>query len=207
MAETGSVSKFAHKGLQDGVIYGGGSMDWKEDTRTNAVAGYINDHNYVSVFRFDLPKSIKQFTFSFCILAENTTDNPVIRYKVVSGAEDPSLANANANTVGDGTFQVTTRVNNARVTFTINKFIPAGTTYLYLWTDKEAGTGNSVGIQMFKPTSEYYATTGTYVVGGGVIYIDNGSGFDTYEIWIDNGSGWDQYQAFIDNGSGWDECG
>ncbi len=40
----------------------------------------------------------------------------------------------------------------------------------------------------------------------GVIYIDNGTSFDAYQIWIDNGSGWDLYEAYIDNGSGWDKC-
>ncbi len=202
MAETGSVSKFYHKGYQNGSEY----LEWKEDVRTNAIAGYINGDNYVSVFRFDLPKSIKQFTFSFCLLASNTTNNPVIRYKVISGAEDPSLANANSNIVGDGTFTIPDRADWTRVTVTIDKFVPSGTTYLYLWTDKADGIGNAIGIQMYKP-SDTYGTTGTYIIGGGVIYIDNGSGFDTYEIWIDNGSTWEQYQAYIDNGSGWDECG
>ena len=47
----------------------------------------------------------------------------------------------------------------------------------------------------------------TIRVRSSIIYIDNGSGFDTYEIYIDNGTSWDLYQAYIDNGSSWDECG
>jgi len=39
-----------------------------------------------------------------------------------------------------------------------------------------------------------------------VVYIDNGSSFDTYEVYIDNGSSWDRYEAYIDNGSSWDKC-
>lgn len=40
----------------------------------------------------------------------------------------------------------------------------------------------------------------------GVVYIDNGTKFEAYQIYIDNGSGWDLYTAHIDNGSGWDNC-
>lgn len=38
----------------------------------------------------------------------------------------------------------------------------------------------------------------------GIIYIDNGSGWDAYQVYIDNGSSWDMYIPYIDNGSGWD---
>lgn len=38
----------------------------------------------------------------------------------------------------------------------------------------------------------------------GLVYIDNGSSFDAYQIFIDNGSSWDQYVPYIDNGSSWD---
>lgn len=39
------------------------------------------------------------------------------------------------------------------------------------------------------------------------IYIDNGSGWDAYEVYIDNGTSWDLYSVYIDNGSSWDLCG
>lgn len=38
----------------------------------------------------------------------------------------------------------------------------------------------------------------------GLVYIDNGSGWDAYQVYIDNGSSWDRYIPYIDNGSGWD---
>lgn len=40
----------------------------------------------------------------------------------------------------------------------------------------------------------------------GLVWIDNGSTFEAYQVFIDNGSSWDQYIPYIDNGSGWDEC-
>lgn len=50
--------------------------------------------------------------------------------------------------------------------------------------------------------------TGTLTtINDGLVYIDNGSGFDAYQVFIDNGSSWDQYIPCIDNGSGWDSCG
>lgn len=38
----------------------------------------------------------------------------------------------------------------------------------------------------------------------GLVYIDNGTSFDAYQVFIDNGSSWDQYMPYLDNGSGWD---
>lgn len=44
----------------------------------------------------------------------------------------------------------------------------------------------------------------TPTAGQGLVYIDNGSGWDAYQVYIDNGSSWDRYIPYIDNGSGWD---
>lgn len=44
-------------------------------------------------------------------------------------------------------------------------------------------------------------------ITAGVVYIDNGAGFDAYEVYIDNGTSWDKYAAYIDNGTSWDSCG
>lgn len=38
----------------------------------------------------------------------------------------------------------------------------------------------------------------------GVVYIDNGSGFEAYQCYIDNGTSWDLYEPYIDNGTSWD---
>lgn len=46
------------------------------------------------------------------------------------------------------------------------------------------------------------AITGT----SGLVYIDNGTTLEAYQIYKDNGSSWDQYIPYIDNGSGWDMC-
>lgn len=41
--------------------------------------------------------------------------------------------------------------------------------------------------------------------GQGLVYIDNGSGWDAYQVYIDNGSSWDRYIPYIDNGSSWEQ--
>lgn len=38
----------------------------------------------------------------------------------------------------------------------------------------------------------------------GLVYIDNGSSWEPYQVYIDNGSSWDLYLPYIDNGSSWD---
>ena len=37
----------------------------------------------------------------------------------------------------------------------------------------------------------------------GVIYIDNGTSFEAYQVYIDNGYSWNLYEPYIDNGSSW----
>ena len=54
-----------------------------------------------------------------------------------------------------------------------------------------------------KDTATFYAVWEF----NGYIYIDNGSGWDKYQVYIDNGSSWDLYVPFVDNGSGWDKVG
>ena len=38
----------------------------------------------------------------------------------------------------------------------------------------------------------------------GLVYIDNGTGWDAYQCYIDNGTSWDAYMPYIDNGTSWD---
>lgn len=63
---------------------------------------------------------------------------------------------------------------------------PATTTYGYYWL----------------------STTGTATVttsgGAGLVYIDNGTKWEPYQVYIHNGSSWDLYMPYIDNGSSWD---
>ena len=39
----------------------------------------------------------------------------------------------------------------------------------------------------------------------GIVYIDNGSSLEQYQVYIDNGSSWDLYIPYIDTGSAWEQ--
>lgn len=41
----------------------------------------------------------------------------------------------------------------------------------------------------------------------GVVYIDNGTTIEKYQVYIDNGSSWEQYVPYIDDGTAWNMCG
>ncbi len=60
-------------------------------------------------------------------------------------------------------------------------------------------------------TTGSYTPTGNvtlYAIWGakGLIYIDNGSSIDAYQVYIDNGTSWDLYAPYIDSGSAWSLC-
>jgi hypothetical protein len=41
----------------------------------------------------------------------------------------------------------------------------------------------------------------------GLVYIDNGSGFEAYQCYIYNGTEWELYMPYVDNGTDWELCG
>lgn len=46
----------------------------------------------------------------------------------------------------------------------------------------------------------------TVKLTAGLIYIDNGSGFDSYSVYIDDGTNLDRYIPYMDNGTTWVLC-
>ena len=77
---------------------------------------------------------------------------------------------------------------------------------MYLWTNKEVGTSNAIGLRLYGLDNDYGIRI-TYEELNGLIYIDDGTKFNRYIVYIDNGTGWDMYMPYIDNGSSWDICG
>lgn len=108
-------------------------------------------------------------------------------YQIASG--DKTLSNLTSN-YQTYTFDISTA-----------SLQPNNTYYFYLWGYNQAvASGGYVKLN----TIANHSITVTYD-GSAVIYIDNGSKFEAYEIWIDNGSKWEQYAAYIDNGSSWEK--
>lgn len=66
-------------------------------------------------------------------------------------------------------------------------------------------TGSTATTAAYAPGTSYTpsANVTLYAVwkADGLVYIDNGTSLEAYQVFIDNGSGWDQYAPHIDNGS------
>jgi hypothetical protein len=193
----------AAKNIRNGSTY----ADWYllDNSGFNILTGNNGaGDNYVTVFRFVLPQTVSSIDFSACLYKEGTWENSELKYKIVSTAEDESLNNAGFDMDADGIYTLTTFTDWQRVEFTVAKVVPAGITYLYLWTNKEAGTRNTIGLRLYGSDTTPYETSITYEEVNGAIYIDNGIEFEMYQIYIDNGTGWDLYIPYIDNGTSWD---
>jgi hypothetical protein len=71
--------------------------------------------------------------------------------------------------------------------------------YLILWKEvADATTFFSVS------PSTNHSINVNYVEG--LVHIDSGSGFDSYQVFIDNGTSWDLAIPYNDNGTSWDLC-
>lgn len=95
---------------------------------------------------------------------------------------------------------------NATLFNALAAYLRAGNTCILLYNGETANASgysfskNYIGFNACSITIEYE----TSIVGA---YIDNGSGYDAYEVYIDNGSGWDKYVPYIDNGTSWEPFG
>lgn len=74
------------------------------------------------------------------------------------------------------------------------------------WATSSTATSGSFGSYIPSAAVTLYAIW-SLDAPTGLIYIDNGTSFEAYEIYIDNGTSWDKYVAYIDNGTSWDQCG
>lgn len=202
----GSYSDFV--GTVDFRSYADGSpsFHWRTSGSYSTSAGWsVEGLNWVTVFRFVTPSRAKNVKLSFCISSSATSSGASIRYKLVSGAEDSSLINADSSTSADGTYTMATSFSNLdRVDITISKNIPTGVHYLYLWTNEAIGTHNSIGIIYNAYTTDTTYTYVTYEEGGsGAVPIFNGSSIDPHDSGIFNGTGWDLCDPYIFDGTDW----
>lgn len=189
--------------------------EWKslEDRVTMPVGYKYSDSNWVTVFKFNLPTAAKSITFTFYCGDYTPNFNAILNYKFTT-SEDENLLNSIATisgavaTSGDGSFELKGKSSGqslVKSTVTIEKKLSAGTYYMYMWTGRTSSY--PYNYYMFRIYNDEWGISATYEKVDAVVYIDNGTGFDAYEIWIDNGIEWEQYIPYIDNGSDWDECG
>lgn len=128
--------------------------------------------------------------------SSGSSSKPTLCVNISTGSDD--YANANGDT--NGYLAIMTRTSTVgayEATLTNLTLIP-GQTY-YLWVYPMTDTSSWVYYHAY---TTHWSVTGSGSVG--LVYIDNGSSFDTYMVYIDNGSSWDMYLPHIDNGSSWD---
>ena len=173
---------------------------------TAAGRGFGNANYYdTTVIKFVLNSPAEKLSFGLSHRNENGSD-AVLNYKFVSSVDysaTSSLNSAKNTTSGDGTITLTG--GDGGWYSTIYEFegsFSTGVWYLYLWTNVD----NSTNWCRIRHTVDNPIQL-TYEEAQGLIHIDNGSGWDAYEVYIDNGSSWDRYIPYIDNGSSWDMIG
>lgn len=108
--------------------------------------------------------------------------------------------------VKSGTIALTDLVTSGSyktITIDTSKVSSNSTYYLVLWAYTSTSDPNHVQF----PRLDLTTPSITLNYNTGLVYIDNGSGFEPYEIYIDNGKSWDRYIAYVDNGTSWDQCG
>ncbi len=125
-----------------------------------------------------------------------------LRYYI--GTSDSSHANGGPDSeyTGEFTFDTTSLIFTAETDMML---FPGKTYYLWLfpatndygWYPWETEPGATV---------EHVAVVESKS-GIGLLYIEDGSGYEPYEIHIDNGSAWERYIVCSDNGTGWNLCG
>lgn len=161
---------------------------------------------YVSCLSFTTPefegvsKDIEFSLYSSSAQFQTQDGHVVLRYALCSSNANLANYSETSSVVTDeyqiisGTCEIIAGVNN---TFTIQteKLNKNTNYYLILWSCDEKGF--TIG--------ELSSVDITYI--NGLIYIDNGTTFESYQCYVDNGTSWDMCIPYIDNGTSWDICG
>lgn len=92
----------------------------------------------------------------------------------------------------------------SQITDAITLPTPTRANYVFKgWATSPSAVSGSFGSYVPNETTTLYAIWGTDD-NAGLIYIDNGSGWEAYEVYIDNGTTWEKYIPYIDNGTTWE---
>ncbi len=161
------------------------------------VVGYGDAANRVVRYTFTTPSyGGSKFSFSFTNVTvyngfNKVTPEESLRFYV--GSDASSHANAGASSEYSGSAVVTAVDSGYTVTGEVETKLDANSTY-YLWLFPSTTYWGLLWWDDAVPSAE---VTGAQ----GVVYIDNGTSFDAYQVYIDNGTSWDLYIPYIDNGT------
>lgn len=172
--------------LQSKTISGNGSRGHHKFTLT-VTENSKNDSANTSNISFKFELSPIQSGWGWATQGSNISYNITINGTHYTGTI-PDYNGTRTLTVKSGTLNV---AHDAAGTKTMS--------FSFKVTDRDGlsytcGSASASGSMTLTPTS-----------GQGLVYIDNGSGWDAYQVYIDNGSSWDRYIPYIDNGSSWEQ--
>lgn len=200
--------------LSGPVAYYGGTSS------SSLMLGYVyngGDVNCVLRYKFTTPSSgnVTALTFrtTFRWYSGDYGYTRPIRLKVTTSST--SHKNAGESTTDyDAEYSYYVREENTDATFIVSglNLSPNTTYYLYLFpgsgykNDGSSLTGQYL-VYCYDNSSNDLASLEYTDAPTGLVYIDNGSSWDAYEVYIDNGSSWDRYVPYIDNGTSWDVYG
>lgn len=191
---------------------------WSAHSTTGqAYAGAYSDHYYAYCLEIKTPsfsgKSEKiDITLKYCRPNGFSHTSSSLRWALCKSKSNKNKYLNTYSTVDDS-YQITSGTKNfsnvpalsspTTTTLTINTdgLSPNTTYYLFMWASKAKSTATVLLIGDLNDLKT------TVIYQAGVVYIDNGSGFERYQVYIDNGTSWDLYVPYIDNGSGWDDIG
>lgn len=172
--------------LQSKTITGNGSRGHHKFTLT-ITENSKNDSANTSNISFKFELSPIQSGWNWTIQGDNISYTITINGTRYTGTI-PDYNGSSTVTLKSGTLNVE---HDAAGTKTMS--------FSFKVTDRDGlsytcGSASASGSMTLTPTS-----------GQGLVYIDNGSGWDAYQVYIDNGSSWDRYIPYIDNGSSWEQ--
>lgn len=168
-------------------------------TTTNEYSQMAQTYDYATGSSRVYQSGVMEATLQTCTLSINAGTGSSIRVTRTgspnAGAASGQVNNGEAVYPGDVLTLSFSPDTGYRITgYTLNgSYYPVG----------EDGYG-TFGITGYTVTGNVrIATTASM---SGLVRIDNGATWDTYEAYIDNGESWERYIPYIDDGESWEIC-
>lgn len=170
----------------------------------SAVIGWDGIYYRIARYEFTTPNTgVNHVSFTFPDFQNvSGTGIPDCNLCFYIGTSSTSHAGANADSAYTGKITVTQNANYLFDFAGEADILLLPNTKYYFWIFSNSAKSTLHYSHFYDTTSKAITVTG----GAGLVYIDNGSGFDAYQIYIDNGTGWDLYTPYIDNGTTWNMC-
>lgn len=182
-----------------------------EYNKNAAYAGYNGTAYYAYILKFTTPAftgASEGVSFGIWMNQGWGTD-VTLRYAICSSDANKNSycgttgAVSDSNQITSGTVSLkgmSSTQEKRTVTVTTAKLKQNTTYYLILWAY------NNTGVSLMNISSAWGEYSADLGYNSGLVWIDTGSGFESYQCYIDNGTSWDMCIPYIDNGTSWDMC-